>query len=85
MARASEEGVKTHKEMEEIAARISEVLNQNLPTGLLCALVLYNGENVILTLGNTHPKNVLLILRKSLELTEEQVRMMDAPRPANDN
>lgn len=77
--------MKTHKEMEEIAARISEVLNQNLPTGLLCALVLYNGENVILTLGNTHPKNVLIILRKSLELTEEQVRMMDAPRPANDN
>jgi len=82
---ATEEDVKTQKEMEEIAARINKTLNEHLPTGVLCARVLYNGENVILTLGNTHPKNVLIILRKSLEFTEEQVRMMDAPRPANDN
>ncbi len=77
--------MKTQKEMEEIAAKISQVLDAQLPEGVLCAVVLYNGEDVILTLGNTHPKNILLLLQKSLGLTEAQVGMMDAPNPANDN
>jgi hypothetical protein len=72
------------EQMDALGPVMNEALQKLLPKGMKCAVVLYNSEHRLMTLGNAHPRDIHTLLKAALEVVETQLAVPEVG-PINDN
>jgi hypothetical protein len=72
------------EQMEALGPVMNEALQKLLPKNMKCAVVLYNSEHRLMTLGNAHPRDIRTLLKAALEVVDTQLSIPETG-PINDN